>query len=506
MSAEVLHLPAASQKPSEFEARIIGAALGLGLTDTQAAATGLSPDDMGEGRHREAWRIVRRLAEGRRPVNAMTVYAYGANAKVFTDSDLAWLESLQQSNLLDGSGFSAAVSAYRNLVRGRNLAMALEEQVRHLRTGMFNAAMTASTLLGLANGLARDSAPDEDASGDVMELLNERDEAQRQGEKPTYLPTCIQALDAEVGGFGQYLTIIAADPGVGKSAVIGSIIRAQLERFPELHLGIFGLEDGTAWITRRWMAHASGLLLREVAWKRGTVEQEERLAEAAAKYHALLQRTVRYRHDTITTQAMVHRAYAWKAQRNIGGLYIDNLSEVESQGKGRFDAYWERTAETVREMRNFAIRTKTPTIMLVHTTDEGQRKPGPPRPSAMAGGQAIFRKARLQLLLWRKGTSLRCTFGKATEAGEAGTTVELERIATAGLISTEGGEKVDLAAEAAIARRKTEEEKEAKAKKKREQLREERAQAAAAKSAAKTPPPEAQAALPLAPPKEPPRG
>lgn len=479
MTANVIAMPTRAPKPAELELRVVGAALALAVQVSDLEAAGLPAGDFVDTRCRVVWQLVRLLAAERGQVNAVTVFAAGQKRRVLGDSDAAWLEDLQHANLLSREGFQQVAGELRTLVRGRQLVAALEEQLQQIRSGNWHPARTAGTLEGLAQGLARDTQPDEDASGDVQEFLHARDTMQLAG-KASLLPTYLQALDAEVGGFPQNLTVIAAAPGVGKSAVIASIIRAQLQRGHRL--GLFGLEDGTQWITRRWLADDSGLLLREVGWKRGTTEQEERLATAAEKYSELLQRLTAYRHDTIDVDQMVMRASNWITTRGVEAIYVDNLTEVDTRSRNRWDQYWERVAECVRRMRNLAVRTKVPVIVLVHTTDEGQRQPGPPRPEAMAGGQAIFKRARLQLLLWQKRQELRCTIGKQTE-GPAGQTLVLKRLFEAGLVATEGGEKVDLDAERAQERKRAADEKALEAKKRREAQRVERDAALEAKKA-----------------------
>jgi replicative DNA helicase len=495
LNADVLQLPRALPQVSELEARVVGAALDLGLLIADFEALGLAGEDFAGELHRKAWLIARKRAERREPVSAETVGSAGLRAKWFTDGQVQALIDLTHSNLLTRETFRHVAEDLRLMVRAGALATALEAQVRALRTGAFNPARTATALEALVDQLQRDTAPDEDASGDVLELQDGWDTAEKTG-KSRLLPTRIAILDAEIGGLPPGLTVFASAPGVGKTAVLDSMIRAQLEADPELHLGFFGLEDGTSHIARRWMAADTGMLLREVGWAKRTPEQRDATERSAEAMHPLLRRLHVYRHDTITPSELVARAASMRVRHNVAGIYVDNLTEVDFANRGRTEQYHEAIGELGRRLRNFGMREQLPIGLIAHTV--GTVRPGEiPTYSDLAGGQALARRARLFFGLWAKGEAIRCTTGKANELGPGGVTVEFARLKMAGLIDPREGAKVNLQAERAAERATKLDEKGAESERLRKKRLALRAADKATAEAAKLKPvePEAQAAL-----------
>lgn len=452
MNAPNVHqLPRAPQAITELESKVAGAMLNLGLTLSEFEAIGLAREDFSIDLISKAWAIARKRAERREPVTAETVGSAGLRGGWFSGDQVRQLEVLAGTSTLTLEAFRAAADDLRTMVRGARLAASLEAEVRQIRSGQWSPGKTAQYLEGLASQLQRDTAPDEDATGDVVELLNSWDTNEKTG-KSRLLPTRIAVLDAEIGGLPPGLTVIASSPGVGKTAVLDSMIRAQLTADPELHLGFFGLEDGTSHVARRWMAHDTGMLLREVGWKQRTAEQRAASELAAERYHPLLSRLHVYRHDTISASELIARIAGMRARYGIAGCYVDNLTEVDvapGRGGDKFEKEFQAVAELGRRLRNLGLREELPIGLLAHTI--GALLPGEiPTPNHLAGGQALARRMRLFFGLWAKGEEIRCTTGKSNELGPAGTTVAFARLKTAALIDPTAGEKINLQQERAI--------------------------------------------------------
>jgi len=452
MSSNLVQMPAQRRPVHELEARLLGAALHLRAKLGGFEGMGLGPDDFTDPRVRLAWSVAKRLAERRGEVTAATVHAF-AGPRLMTDADLVWLEQLELSNTLNEVQLLQAAEHYRRSVRGRVLADRLEQEAKRIRNGEFVPAQVAGTLEGLVDQLVRDTSPDEDCSSDVAELLERWEKNEKTG-KSMLLPTGLTALDDVIGGLPPTLALVAAGPGVGKSTLLASMMHAQLTADPNLRIGFFGLEDGTEWVLRRWMARYSGMPLREVGWKLRTEEQRQKTEAAAEAFFPLLQRITSYRHDTIDTDQLLVRANAW-ATKGVGAIYVDNLSEVEHRSGGQRSEHFERVAETTRRMRNLANRWKIPVVFLVHTTEETK---GPAGTAGVRGGKASGQKTRLLLDLWEKNGALRCTVSKNTE-GPKNVTIEFSREFSAGLVKADEGGLVNLQAEARAEREAREESK-----------------------------------------------
>lgn len=498
MTAEVVQLPRAAPRPlAELEARLLGAVLDSSAPLSLFEASGLGPDDFGDSRIKRAWQIARRMAERRRVVSDVTVWAAGKGARLFEDSDATWLQALRAQNTLDQRGFAQLADELRTQVRGRALAGRLEALAGQIREGRWSPGKAAGELDACATGLARDFAPDEDAAGDVVDVLEGWDAHEARG-TTALVPTGIEQLDKHLVGFPPRLVFVMGEPSVGKTGFVASMLDAQLELMPGFKVGLFGLEDGTNWLTRRLMARDMGWALRDVGSKHRSPAEQELSQTVGARLHEKFSgRVLTYRHDTITPDELIRRATRWKLEYGIHQLVIDHIGEISHQGGGgggfgqrAQEQHWERVRETVRRLRNWAIRYETPVVALVHHSEEAQQfgskvpASGPPKMSSMAGGRDLDRRARVVLALWKKGDALRCTALKANEAA-AHWTVEFERLFEAALITPTGGRTIDLAAEAAAERRKAEEIGEERAKAKRDRLAAERAEASAKKAAAK---------------------
>lgn len=478
----------------EAEKRLVAGMLALGVTLADFEAAGVAAEDLQYPLHRKAWQIGRAKAGRRRDVTGLTVANAGRDGNWFSPSEAAAVEQLGDQHPMSRDEWHQLASDFRlQLHRGRTIA-ALEQQLQQLRTATFNPAKTAAALETTAHMLRRDTAPDEDATGDVVELLADWDENEKT-QTSRLLATRLTKLDEEIGGMPWGLTVFAAAPGVGKTAIVDTMIRAQLEADPNIHLGFFGLEDGTSHIARRWMAHDVGMKLREVGWKQRTEEQRTASHSAGEYYKTLLTRLHVYRHDTITPHELVARVASYRRKYGIAAAYVDNLSEVDFKA-GRhhhFEKEHEQQAELGRQLRNCALREHFAIGLITHTI--GEIKIGDiPTPQDIAGGQALGRRTRLFCGLWTKGDAIRCTINKANELGPSGVTVEFVRHAEAGLVDPHAGRTVNVQQERAIERREKERERalereaESEAKKERDAKRKEaREKAKAEAEAAKNP-------------------
>lgn len=79
----------------------------------------------------------------------------------------------------------------------------------------------------------------------------------KAGDKSPYVPSGFPSIDAETGGFPPTLVVIAAMPGVGKSAFEGAVLRNIAQRGETA--AVFSMEDRSDWLAFRLLAHESGV-------------------------------------------------------------------------------------------------------------------------------------------------------------------------------------------------------------------------------------------------------
>lgn len=474
MTGQVISLR--KQPPrAQVEEQLIGAALELGDPLREALDHAMLPAEyFGVPAHRGVWDLICRMAKRGLVVSPMTVFSAGLSSRLLNEAALGWLETLRANNRLGVDSFRQVAETFRMRVRGDRIADQLDREVRQLREGEFFPNRLSGALESVLHTLSRDYAPDETAEGDVLELSERWAKHEDEGTS-ALLSTGIKVIDEAVGGLPPALTIIAGKPGGGKTAVLCSMLRAMLEADPNCTLGLFGLEDGTSWFTRRIAADLLNMKLREVGWKKRTVDQLDAWQTKVGPYiQGLASRLIAYKRDSISNDELIRRCngmvypvgaasdceHVWLngkcskcgARKPVTAIFVDHLGEIDNRGGD----YWQNVAETVRRCRNFAITTGKPMVVLCHTTDDGDQKPGtakgkegPPNMAKMAGGRSIDRRARLMLGLWSKGEAWRGSVLKANELGAPGGCFEFARLFDAVLIDPAGGRQVNLVAERA---------------------------------------------------------
>lgn len=442
---------------------------------------GMAPEDFNDPRVRVAWSVALRLSARRRPVDAVAVYAAGRTTKAFNESDLEWLTALQAGNALDRERFADLVEQLRTASRAAALAKALTRGVEALRANAGDLTRIVGEVESALAATQRLASDDGTGSDDVLDLAAEWEKQEAGGTAPALLPTGIAALDEVIGGLPNNLTVICGLPSVGKSALLGAIIDAQLAA--GLRVGLFGLEDGTRWLAKRILAREMAMPVRAVGYVTRNQEQQERFPDVGSEVSKRLSRLVCYRHDSVTIDELCRRAASWRTTKGIDVLYVDHGGEIDHHSE-RIDEHRLRVAESYRRLRNLALRFGMPVVVLAHTARPGDDiEERPPRLTEIAESAYIERRARLVLGLWRRQQepdTMRVTVLKQTE-GEANVTVRLDRLTQAALISRDGGERVNL---------HEERQQEAKAAKERREAEKAAARAAADAEKRKRAPPQ----------------
>lgn len=492
--------------PSEVEPKLLGALLDLPDQLTLMEGCGLTVNDFTDRRVALCWNIARRMAEKRRQVNALTVFSAGKTARVMDDSIFAWLQQLQATNSITRESFMQVAENLRLEVRGRQVAARLDEISRELRGGSFNASQVGRDLEALQFSLSGEDLQDETADSDIVDLMDSWDSREKTG-KTALIPTGIKVLDDLIGGWDFRLNVIFGLPGTGKNALIGGIIDAQLAQDETLHSGLFGLEDGSEWFTKRLVARDLDMPVRDVGSKARTADQMNHLINVVAPgLHPRLQRLHVYRRDEIKVEDWLHVATHWVRNRGVRCLYLDNLGQMDHTQFGFKDDQRMGVARTVKAFARFAIRHQVPVVLLAHSSraaDDGER---PPKMSEIQDSAFVERRARKIIGVWTKNRELRATILKDQEGSGGGTTLELGRFVTAALVDPASGKSVDLRQEAREDRKEKDHERATRhlaAAELRTRLKAERTAKATAEAAANAPPPPPQLDLLADPPKVP---
>jgi replicative DNA helicase len=452
MTAEVFALPVRPQQRGiELERRVLGACLHLGLDFGAFEALGLTDADFADATCQVGWKIARALAGRKEPVNAATVGASGGRARLLTEADAETLQQLELGNLVDRPTLRRIARDLHLERQADRTARSLEAEVQRLRGGLFDPSRTAGVLSGIERQLHAESAAITDLTEDQLRILDRWDANLRAG-IAEYVPTGIKVLDDAIGGLPRDFGVFVADAGVGKTAIVDSMIHSMLVLHPTLTLGLISPEDGVEHVPERWLARELGFLLRDIGSRKMTPDEEQRRGEICERNNALLARVLGYRERNITVDKLL--ALCWQLKDlGAGGIFIDNFNKISLREDSRRD-FHERVQAFSDRMQEFAQKARIPTILLVHSTGDEVNQHGKiSASSGMQGGKSIGRDVRFRLDLWRKDNELRATISKGNKLAEQGTVIQFARQATAGLIDPDSGEKVDPNAERAAEKR-----------------------------------------------------
>lgn len=409
------------------------------------ASSGVTAEDFTVPANRQVFEAVRSLADRQRPTDAKSVYSTLKGITGITPEGAEWLASIQADNSCTREALAGHAEELRRLTRLRKLSAFYAAAQAELAEPRPDPVKLSASLETFAQSFCATTDTDETGDRDMYDILEDWD-AFAKGIRQPYMATGIEILDSVIQGFVPNLNVIGGMPSMGKSALIGEIIMACLERGERV--GLFGLEDATKWLTKRHVARSMNMPVGAVAAVRLHPSQEERLAATADALTGLTRNLLVYRRAGIGAAELVQRCKHWILNLGCKAVFIDHGGEVahEKVSRDRNDL---AVASTYRALRDLAVNSRVPIIVLAHfnrATETDQS--GVPSMQSFAETEYIARMARLALGLWTKPDDprLRLTVLKRTE-GERGVTVAIERDENCALVKRTGGGVVDLGAE-----------------------------------------------------------
>lgn len=248
------------------------------------------------------------------------------------------------------------------------------------------------------------------SEADVLAVI-EQLEAARRGEKPLCYETGIRVLDGEVGGLQtSVLTLIGALPGVGKSALLASMLWGLASR--KIKTGFFSLEDDRLWITRRWLANLSGVALHQLTTGRFSKLDEEAMESAAPRVHEILSSVVVDDRPALTPTDVMEAARDMIVNQGVRVVFVDHLGEIKLARSERYDL---DVADALSGLREVAKTYNVPVVVASHV----RRRPGltideAPHLTDFANSSAPERMARVAMGLSRCPDGVRVSVLKQT--------------------------------------------------------------------------------------------
>lgn len=391
---------------------IVGAAY-VSITDaiSQVDASGVSSGDFVEpGANAAFGAILAAMRMGRFPDTLSLISACGVNADRELIADV-------MSNWEPGKA-PERLAVLREMGRRRAL-------ISSLRSLWALATSDASYASALGESLRVLGALEEPASelrtldSELIGLVDEV-EAIYDGRAATTLRTGIEALDNVIGGLQPTLTILGAEPGAGKSALMARIIRNIAERGTKV--GVFSLEDQSRWLVRRMVSETSRVPVFVLQNRKLTEHQRDAFGTGADKVHELARNVVVEDRKGLGSKDIVAMARVMVARHGVKAIFIDHLGEIRMQRTERHDR---DIGDVLRELRGIADMHRVPIVVLCHV----RRREGvgeEPRLTDFAFSADVERTARVALALVKPDEARQGIHVLKQTSGQAGMAVWLD--------------------------------------------------------------------------------
>lgn len=427
----------------DAERAVLGVMLQTGNVE---AVRSLPPGDMYAPAHVRILEAALTLANVGQPIDHLTVAdklkAMGCLKEV---GGPAYLMQLDQ-NVPVAANVRAYVATVQDRAQRRAVIAAARKAVADasdLGIEAHKAALDASgALASVGSAGARELETMEHALGELLDEL----QAVQSGQKQMAFPTGIDVWDNLLGGLpAGYVTVIAAQPSVGKSALKGTILRNLAQN--GVRVGTFELEDPRKALAKRYVASDAGVPVRRLGRERLPENLMQRVGVAVQDAYSWAGSLVIDNRSRPSAEQVAATARQMVVQRGCKVIVIDHATEIDfGSAHGRNDL---EVASGVRLIRDVAKDLDVSVVMLAHfrrpkDSDKEARHLRPT--STMTRDAAVFEQAsRLFLGLWldpqEKG-GVTASVLKQSE-GEKDFDFWMPMEAHSGLIASYGGRKVD---------------------------------------------------------------
>lgn len=330
-------------------------------------------DDWERTAHRQTWQLLRMMWQDRQSIDLVTVVnAIVAQARPADFGGIGYVTSLPdrsgsgQQNLgpllevLDvrrqlralrriGERLHRLSSGHAELGQSLSLANAARRAVSELQAAFIGVGGRAHTCTML------------DA---IHAGIEERREAQRAGVS-TKLTTGLHGVDDVTGGgvARKALTVVAARPGMGKTALEGGMASRQAQDGKQV--GVFSLEMTRVLLgDRTW---ASGLMLDLYEIGRGQHDDNPKALHWLESNADWLRRIHVYDGPRIDIDQLVSQTYQWHAEFGLDAVYIDYLGLIKHAPAERLDL---SIGESVKAIRDLGKELNAAMVLLAQLNRE----------------------------------------------------------------------------------------------------------------------------------------
>jgi replicative DNA helicase len=409
----------------------------LSATKLEAAqklmdSSGLTADDFANASHASVFAVARDFLGRGVPLELFAVEAaLGPSRAVQQAGGRAFLSALLHEPVR-----RAAPAEHARLIREASTRRKALEVLKRAQSRVVDPELTADEVIaegheawGLlstrASGLGT-------AEGDAFALMALLDDAQK-GKRELVIPTGISALDSVIGGLQpSHLTLVGALPGVGKSALLASILKNLCDSGRKV--GFFSLEDERLWVAKRLLSLESGVPLFVLATKPLTDWQAKQIEDASTRVWATLRNAVIDDRQGLTAVDVAETARGMILNHGCQAIIVDHLGELRLDRSERYDL---DIAEALQSLRDVAKRYRVPMVVASHVRRrQGLGLADEPSLTDFANSSAPERLARVAVGLSKpRDGVIRVSLLKQTN-GRSGFALDLALVAHAAMVDS----------------------------------------------------------------------
>jgi Replicative DNA helicase len=340
----------------------------------------LAIDDFFLPHHREAWSAILAVAERRQPVDLISVGAeLSARGMVprFPGGWEAWAVGV-------ASKVSAPehVEAHGQMVRDKATLRRLVELCVEVQTVSYSGQQAEEALTLAREGVARlelqsgqkDSIRLGEALGGALATIEQR----TLGNISPGVSYGLEALDNLLGGAkpGQ-LIIVAARPGMGKSALVEQVLIKAARRGTPGHL--FSLEMLMQETVERALASPSRVPSYMMAMGRVNVEEWKQIQAAGGKLYEIPLWVDDRSRSLGRIVAKIHKWHAMEVAKKapIGLVAIDYLQRIRTDGR-KTENRDQEIGRISAELKSLAMELQIPIIAVAALSRATEKRGGPP--------------------------------------------------------------------------------------------------------------------------------
>ena len=326
--------------------------------------------------HRRIFETILALHKQKKPIDLVTVSdRLREEGNIESIGGAAYL-----AQLLDVVPTVAHIKSYAKIVIEKALARILAAEGMDLYNAAMSNQTTPVTEIAQASAdrlLALSTQGDSEIpaliSDSLQDTLDEIDRRYKRGSSLLGLSTGFPSIDRRTLGFQPgHLTLIAARPSMGKTALMLQLGRTQAEA--GAHVTMFEIEMSRIDLTHRMLANAARVDYREIQTGENWEKNAEAVTKAAASFYSLLlradDRTASIEHICIISKRL-------KLKKQLDIAYIDYL-QIASTSEKTNNRHNE-VSRIANMLRSLAKELRIPVVLLCQLSRAVEART-PPRP------------------------------------------------------------------------------------------------------------------------------